>query len=314
MSVDPRFIHLRVHTEYSLLEGAMRLKKLPGLCLAAGMPAVAVTDTNNMFAALEFSVSAQGAGVQPIMGCQVDLAYLTLAPGERAKPPAPLVLLAQSERGYENLMKLNSCLYLRGDGSLPHVTLSEVERHAEEVICLTGGPDGPVGRLLQGGQRPSAEALMQRLVRAFGDRLYVELQRHPGDGGAPEAERLTERGLIEMAYAMGLPLVATNDVYFPKSEMYEAHDAMLCVAEGTYVDQSAPRRRLTPQHYFKSQDEMAALFADLPEALENTVEIAQRTLSAICHATDKMQVNDSEELHLIPMAIQVKIKPPKNGY
>jgi DNA polymerase-3 subunit alpha len=276
MSADPRFIHLRVHTEYSLLEGAMRLKKLPGLCVAAGMPAVAVTDTNNMFAALEFSVSAQGAGVQPIMGCQVDLTYLSLAPGERAKPPAPLVLLAQSERGYENLMKLNSCLYLRGDGSLPHVTLSEVERHAEEVICLSGGPDGPVGRLLQGGQRPAAEVLMQRLAQAFGDRLYVELQRHPGDGGAPEAERLTERGLIEMAYAMGLPLVATNDVYFPKSDMYEAHDAMLCVADGAYVDQSAPRRRLTPQHYFKSQDEMAALFADLPEALENSVEIARR--------------------------------------
>ncbi|WP_417728295.1 DNA polymerase III subunit alpha [Roseovarius sp.] len=276
MSTVPRFIHLRVHTEYSLLEGAMRLKKLPSLCAAAGMPAVAVTDTNNMFAALEFSVSAQGAGVQPIMGCQVDLNYLTPAPGERAKPPAPLVLLAQNARGYENLMKVNSCLYLRGDGSLPHATVEELERHSEGVICLTGGPDGPVGRLLQSGQRPAAETLMQRLAQAFGDRLYVELQRHPGEGGAPEAERLTERGLVEMAYAMDLPLVATNDVYFPKSDMYEAHDAMLCVAEGAYVDQSAPRRRLTPQHYFKSQDEMAALFADLPEALENSVEIAKR--------------------------------------
>lgn len=276
MSTVPRFIHLRVHTEYSLLEGAMRLKKLPSLCAAAGMPAVAVTDTNNMFAALEFSVSAQGAGVQPIMGCQVDLNYLTPAPGERAKPPAPLVLLAQNARGYENLMKVNSCLYLRGDGSLPHATVEELERNSEGVICLTGGPDGPVGRLLQSGQRPAAETLMQRLAQAFGDRLYVELQRHPGEGGAPEAERLTERGLVEMAYAMDLPLVATNDVYFPKSDMYEAHDAMLCVAEGAYVDQSAPRRRLTPQHYFKSQDEMAALFADLPEALENSVEIAKR--------------------------------------
>jgi DNA polymerase-3 subunit alpha len=276
MSGTPRFIHLRVHTEYSLLEGAVRLKALPGLCAAAGMPAVAVTDTNNMFAALEFSVSAQGAGVQPIMGCQVDLAYLDPAPGEREKPPAPVVLLAQNEAGYGNLMKLNSCLYLRGDGSPPHVTLAELGAHAEGVICLSGGPDGPVGRLLRAGQGGAAEDLMRALARAFGDRLYVELQRHPGEGGAPEAERLTERGLIEMAYAMELPLVATNDVYFPKSEMYEAHDALLCVAEGAYVDQSAPRRRLTPQHYFKSQEEMAALFADLPEALENTVEIAKR--------------------------------------
>jgi DNA polymerase-3 subunit alpha len=93
------------------------------------------------------------------------------------------------------------------------------------------------------------------------------LQRHPGEGGAPEIERLTERGHVEMAYAMGLPLVATNDVYFPKPDMYEAHDAMICIAEGAYVDQSEPRRRLTPQHYFKTPEEMAALFADLPEAL-----------------------------------------------
>ena len=131
MSSAPRFIHLRVHTEYSLLEGAVRLKKLPGLCEAADMPAVAVTDTNNMFAALEFSVTAQGAGIQPIMGCQVDLQYVTPAPGERPKPPAPVVLLAQTERGYENLMKLNSCLYLRGDGQLPHVTPEELEAAIE---------------------------------------------------------------------------------------------------------------------------------------------------------------------------------------
>ncbi|MDQ2092389.1 DNA polymerase III subunit alpha [Marimonas arenosa] len=277
MSSDPRFIHLRVHTEYSLLEGAVRLKKLAGLCEKLGMPAVAVTDTNNMFAALEFSVTASGAGVQPIIGCQVDVEYVAAAPGERTKPPAPVVLLAQSEAGYENLMKLNSCLYLRGDGTLPHVTLEELERHAEGVICLSGGADGPVGRLLQAGQRPTAEALMQRLHRLYGDRLYVELQRHPrDDGSVPEAERLTERGFVEMAYDMGLPLVATNDVYFPGEEMYEAHDALICIADGAYVDQQEPRRRLTPQHYFKSSQEMAVLFADLPEAVENTVEIAKR--------------------------------------
>ena len=254
----------------------MRLKKLPGLCAEAGMPAVAVTDSNNMFAALEFAVTASGAGIQPIMGCQVDLQYVTPAPGERPRPPAPVVLLAQNEQGYENLMKLNSCLYLRGDGQLPHVTPEDLARHSEAVICLTGGPDGPVGRLLQAGQRPAAQALMEQLKTTFDDRLYVELQRHPGDGGAPEAERLTERGFVEMAYAMDLPLVATNDVYFPKAGMYEAHDAMICVAEGAYVDQSEPRRRLTAQHYFKSPQEMATLFADLPEALENTIEIARR--------------------------------------
>ncbi len=254
----------------------MRLKELPKLCQNAGMPAVAVTDTNNMFAALEFSVTAQGAGIQPIMGCQVDLAYEETRLGDRPAPPAPVVLLAQDEVGYENLMALNSCLYLRGDGNLPHVTLEELTQHAEKVICLTGGPDGPVGRLLCNGQRPAAETLMTRLSQAFGDRLYVELQRHPTEVGVPEAERLTERPFIEIAYAMGLPLVATNDVYFPKSDMYEAHDALICVAEGAYVDQQEARRRLTAQHYFKTPQEMATVFADLPEALENTIEIAQR--------------------------------------
>ena len=276
MSSSPRFIHLRLHTEYSLLEGAVPVKKLAGMCEAAGMPAVAVTETNNMFSALQFSETAAGAGVQPIIGCQISLDYDPAAPGEKTRPPAPVVLLAQNRTGYEHLMKLNSCLYLRGDGSLPHVTLDELEQHCEGLICLSGGPDGPVGRFLRNGQRPKAEALMARLKAIYGDRLYVELQRHPGEGGLPEAERLSEQGHVEMAYAMDLPLVATNDVYFPKADMYEAHDALICIAEGAYVDQKEPRRRLTPQHYFKTPEEMATLFADLPEALENTVEIARR--------------------------------------
>ena len=277
MTTDPRFIHLRTHSEYSLLEGALRLKKLPGMCRDAGLPALALTDTNNMFAALEFSVGMAGAGVQPIIGCQVDLAFVEVGPGEKPRDPAGVVLLAQSEAGYENLMKLNSCLYLDKGGALPQVTLAELETFSADVICLTGGPDGPVGQLLQMGQRPAAEALMTRLKAAFSDRLYVELQRHPReDGSAQESQSLTERGHIEMAYAMDLPLVATNDVYFPESKMYEAHDALICIAEGAYVDQQDSRRRLTPQHYFKSPQEMAVLFADLPEAIENTVEIAKR--------------------------------------
>ncbi len=273
---DPRFIHLRVHTEYSLLEGAVRVKKLPGLAAAMNMPAVAVTDTNSMFCALEFSEYAFGAGVQPIVGCQVDLCYAAPEPGKRPEDPAPVVLLAQTEAGYENLMKLSSVLYVDAGGRLPQVELADLDRHSAGLICLSGGPDGPIGRLLRNGQRSKAEDLMRALARIFPDRLYVELQRHPIDGGLPEAERLTERGHIEMAYAMDLPLVATNDVYFPKTDLFEAHDALICIAEGAYVDQQEPRRRLTPQHYFKSPEEMIALFADLPEAIENTVEIAKR--------------------------------------
>ena len=278
----PRFIHLRTHTEYSLLEGAIPLKKLVALCAAQDMPAVAVTDTDNMFAALEFSVLAAGAGVQPIVGCQVSVAYDPASPGERARGPAPVVLLAQDRTGYDNLMKLNSCLYIGKGDQVPQVTVEELAGHGGGLICLTGGPDGPVGRLLRAGRGPRARALMERLAGIYPGRLYVELQRHPGAGGlTTEAEQGSERGLVEIAYAMGLPLVATNDAYFPKAEMFEAHDALLCIAEGAYVDQSQPRRRLTPQHYLKSEAEMGALFADLPEALENTVEIARRCAFAV---------------------------------
>ncbi len=282
MSQSPRFIHLRLHTEYSLLEGAVRLKKLPGLCESAGMPAVAVTDTNNMYAALEFSVAAMGAGLQPIVGCQVDLAYQTAEPGARPPAPAPIVLLAQSAESYGNLMKLNTCLYLGEGRDCPQVTFEELEQHAAGLICLSGGPDGPVGRTLASGNRDAAEGIVKRLAQAFPDRLYVELQRHPGEAGdVALREQATERGHVELAYDLGLPLVATNDVYFPEKPMAEAHDALICIAEGSYVDQAEPRRRLTPEHYFKTPAEMATLFADLPEAIENTVEIARRCAFAV---------------------------------
>ena len=276
MTSLPRFIHLRTHTEYSLLEGAIPVKMLPEMVKAFGQPAVAVTDSNNLFCALEFSEYASKEGIQPIIGCQVDLQYMEPEPGKRPEAPAPVVLLAQSEAGYMNLMKLNSALYVDAGGELPHVTLDDLQKYSADLICLSGGPDGPVGRLLRMGQRPQAQALMERLAGIYPDRLYVELQRHPTEDGLPQAERDSEHGHVEMAYEMGLPLVATNDAYFPKTELYEAHDALICIAEGAYVDQQEPRRRLTAQHYLKSTEEMATLFADLPEALENTVEIAQR--------------------------------------
>ncbi len=277
MPNPPRFIHLRTHTEHSLLEGAIPVKKLVKLCAAAEMPAVAVTDSNNMFCALEFSSHAKDAGLQPIIGCQITLAYDPAQSGEKPRLPAPLVLLAQSEAGYMNLMKLNSCLYIDKGGQLPQVTVEELAAHSAGLICLSGGPDGPLGRLLAAGQAAKARALVERLAAIYPDRLYVELQRHPGEGGKlPEPEANSERGHLDLAYELGLPIVATNDVYFPKPDMYEAHDALICIAEGAYVDQQEPRRRLTPQHYLKSEAEMVALFADLPEAIENTVEIARR--------------------------------------
>ena len=276
MSDISKFIHLRVHTEYSLLEGAVKVKGLADLCHSFDMPAVAITDTNNLFAALEFSVGASGAGIQPIIGCQMDVSYSGSDNASKAPLRAPMVFLAQNTRGYENLMKLNTCLYIDKKGQLPHLTIEEIRTHSDGLICLTGGAEGPVGQLICTSQLAAAKALLMSFAEIFKNRLYVELQRHPMDGGLPVAERTSEPVFIDFAYDLGLPIVATNNVFFKNSEMYEAHDALLCIAEGAYVDQQEPRRRLTPQHYFKSASEMITLFADLPEAIENTVEIAQR--------------------------------------
>jgi DNA polymerase-3 subunit alpha len=270
----PRFIHLRLHSAYSLLEGAIRIKDLSKLCKADGMPAVAITDTSNLFGALEASEVLSGAGIQPITGVTLPIMLEeTVEPGRSARRElsGTLALLAKDERGYENLMKLTSVAFLGPEaGDFPHVPFETVAAHAEGLICLTGGPAGIVNRLLETGQRSAAESLMKQLAEMFGDRLYVELQRHGMD-----RERQTEAPLIDMAYTMGLPLVATNEPYFAQEVEYEAHDAMICIAEGAYVSQS-DRRRLTPDHRFKTQAEMVELFDDLPEAIENTIEIARR--------------------------------------
>ena len=277
MSSAAQFVHLRVHSEYSLLQGAIRLKSLPELCIEADMPAVAVTDKNNLFCALEFSVSASSKGVQPIIGCQIDIQYTDPKVGDSLPKVAPIILIAQSERGYQNLMKLNSCLYLDEEKrGFPRLDLTQLKDHSDDLICLSGGPDGPIGSLIEEGQIDKATIYAANLLEIFDDRFYIELQRHPEEGGLPVREQQTEPIFLQIAYEMDIPIVATNDVHFLNPEAFESHDALLCIADGAYVDQQEPRRRLTRQHYFKNPKEMLALFADLPEAIENTVEIAQR--------------------------------------
>ena len=278
MKNTPRFIHLRLHSAYSLLEGAIHLKKLPQMCTDWHMPAVAVTDSGNLFGALEFSETASKAGIQPIVGCQLQLKFETASrPGDRDPAPKAIVLLAQVERGYENLMKLNSCNFLECGDELPHITMAQLSKHADGLICLTGGALGPIGQLLQDGQKDKARLLTEHFQRLFADRLYMEIQRHPtGESNRTLEQSATEPGFVQLAYDLNIPLVATNDVYFPKKDMYAAHDALICIAEGAYVDQQQPRRQLTPEHYFKTPEEMDVLFSDLPEAISNTIEIAQR--------------------------------------
>jgi DNA polymerase-3 subunit alpha len=272
---DSSFIHLRVHTAYSLSEGAIKLPKLIQLATAHKMPAVAVTDTNNLFGALEFSLAAAKAGIQPIIGSQFDVAR----EGEAARQGGNnasslrhdrLVLLAQNQTGYLNLLEISSEAFLTTEHGDTHTTLEKLRECSEGLICLSGGPDGPLGRLIGEGQLPAAEEMCDRLKDIFAGRFYIELQRH-----GLASERQIEPGLLKLAYERDIPLVATNDAYFATQDMYEAHDALLCIADGRYVSESE-RRRLTDQHHFRSADEMRELFADLPEAIDNTVVIARR--------------------------------------
>ncbi|MCC3306114.1 DNA polymerase III subunit alpha [Sneathiella sp. HT1-7] len=269
---DPRFVHLRVHSAYSLSEGAVQIKQLQKLCADNRMPAVALTDTSNLFGALEFSLAMMGGGVQPIIGCQIAVLREDGVDRSGRRPePDPIVLLAQDEEGYHNFLKLTSHAFLKTEsGETAQVPFEILAANSAGIICLTGGAEGPIGRLIASDQLETAEGYAQRLVEIFDGRLYMEIQRH----GLP-LEQMTEPGLLKIAYDFDIPLVATNEVFFSDRKMYEAHDALLCIATGKYVgDQNRIKR--TPEHYFKSQAEMVDLFSDLPEAIDNTLVIAQR--------------------------------------
>ncbi len=271
------FIHLRVHSAYSLLEGALPLSKIVGHAVKDSAPAIAVTDTNNLFGALEFAQKAVKDGVQPIIGCQLDFSFgsareeSSRAASRRLGPELyPLLLIASNETGYRNLVKLVSHAYLDTPNGAPiHLPLDLLDGLADGIICLTGGPRGPIGRALKGDHAAEAEQRLLALKDLFGDRLYVEIERLAG------YDRSLEAATIDLAYRHDLPLVATNEAFFPKREDFEAHDALIAIAEGTVVAVD-DRRRLTPDNYLKSQAEMAALFADLPEAIDSTVEVARR--------------------------------------
>ncbi len=269
------FVHLHVHSNYSLLEGAIPLARLADLAKADKQAALALTDTDNMFGGLEFSEKMAGAGIQPIVGCALAIDFGDTDHGTRnANAPAPrerIVLLAAREAGYRSLMRLNSRAFLdTPPNEPPRLKLEWLEGETEGVIALTGGPGGPLDSAIAAGQSHLANTRLDALHRLFGDRLYVELQRH-----STANERMTEPVLIDLAYAKGIPLVATNEPYFAAAADHEAHDALICIAEGRMLAET-DRRQLNAEHRFKSRAEMAALFSDLPEALASTVEIAER--------------------------------------
>ena len=268
---DPGFVHLHVHSSYSLLQGALPIARLAELAKADRQPALALTDTDNMFGALEFSEKMAGGGIQPIVGCTLALDFgdQETRPGGPAPERPHIVLLAAREEGYRSLMRLNSRAFLESPShERPHAKIAWLEGATEGLIALTGGPGGPLDKAIVAGQGALAQSRCDTLVQLFGDRLYIELQRHGDD-------RPAETALLEMAYARGIPLVATNEPFFAKRDDHEAHDALICIAEGKLIADSE-RPQLSPEYRFKTRDEVAKLFADLPEALASTVEIARR--------------------------------------
>ncbi|MFN3668043.1 MAG: DNA polymerase III subunit alpha [Brevundimonas sp.] len=265
------FIHLRVRSAYSLLEGAIKASKVPTLAADAGMPAVGVADRANLFGALEFSEAAKGAGVQPLVACAIPVTGIGGKINERWAKVPTVVLLVQNEAGWLNLCALSSSAFLdAGAMDEPSVPWTMVAERSEGLILLSGGPDGPVDPLFVQGKPAEAEAALAEMTRVFGDRFYVELQRH-----GLASERQAERGLVEWAYGHDVPLVATNDVHYAKAAQARSHDALMCIADGAFTGQE-DRRRVTDQHWFKPAAAMRQLFADLPEACDATMEIARR--------------------------------------
>ncbi|MGD2084009.1 MAG: PHP domain-containing protein, partial [Chromatiales bacterium] len=258
--MTPTFVHLRVHSEYSLVDGICRIKPLVKAAATAVMPAVALTDQSNLFAMVRFHKAAVAAGVKPIFG--VD-AWLR----DEADPNKPfrLVLLVQNDRGYRNLTELVSRGYREGQHlGRPMLERDWFEGASEGLIALSGGVEGDVGRALLHGHEDRARALLDGWLALFGDRFYLELQRTGRDG-----EEDCLHASVDLAARSGVPVVATNDVRFLARDDFDAHEVRVCIHEGRTLDDPRRPRHYSDQQYLRTPEEMQALFSDVPEALEN---------------------------------------------
>ena len=262
---SPAFIPLAIRSSYSLLESMITPSDIAKWCKKHFVPAAAVTDRNNLFGALELSTKLAESGVQPIMACCFDV-----ADGTPKSEPSRISLYAQNEAGYQRLMFLSSRAYLDAPDGVPKLHRRLLLEETDGLILLTGGAEGEVARHVLKGRMGDARTELSTLAAAFPGRCYVEITRH-----GTQAEFKTEAGLLELAYSLELPIVATHDARFMAPGDNVAHDALMCIANGQYLGQD-DRKRVEPSQYLKSPQEMQALFEDLPEAIASTVDIARR--------------------------------------
>ncbi|MBN1935738.1 MAG: DNA polymerase III subunit alpha, partial [Anaerolineae bacterium] len=282
-----QFVHLHVHSEYSLLDGLSRVKDLARRAKELHMPAIALTDHGVMFGAIEFARACRGAGVKPIIGVEIYIAPRGMADRDPQKDRTPfhLVLLAENQAGYRNLLQIATSSQLDGFYYKPRVDKPFLQAHAEGIIALSSCMAGEVPTLLMQGQREQAVQAARWYRDAFGaDNFFLEIQKHEG---IPESDDLNEK-MVALARELDIPIVATNDAHYVRANDADAQDILLCIQTGK-VRADPDRMRMTDNgYYIKSYEEMAALFPQWPEALENTVHIAER-----CHVNV-----ESEGYHL----------------
>ncbi len=271
------FVHLRLHTEFSVVDGTNRIDEVVAAAAANAQPALAITDLSNLFGAVKFYKAARGAGLKPLLGAEVTLQGFTeqvpgAMPGSH-QPPAPrVVLLVQDKQGYLNLSELLARAWTRNDGRGGAVIQREwLTELNGGLILLAGAQAGPVGQALMQGDTQRATDTALQLASVFTHRFYIELQR----AGRADDERHVVAA-VQLAARLNLPVVATHPVQFLAAEDYEAHEARVCIADGEILGNRRRVRRFTREQYFKSAEQMAALFADVPSAVANTLEIARR--------------------------------------
>ena len=270
------FIHLNTKSDYSLSEGALTIQKIADLCADNNMPAIAVTDNNNLFGALEFSETISKAGIQPIIGAKIRIktpSQYVIDPENDSNNYFCINLLSKNDRGYENLLFLNSISYTRHSSDNAFITLEQLFTHKEGLILLTGGYENIFNNLLFHNKYDWANSLLNNIKDEFNSNMYIEIQRI-GDPVQIQSEKL----LLKLSYQNEIPLVATNEVCFESPDYYNAHEALLCIDKKEYLSQ-ANRQKFPKETYFKSSEEMLETFIDLPEAIQNTIEIAKRCSS-----------------------------------